>query len=348
MFCTNCGASNADGAKFCVACGTPLVNNQPETPATPVAPVYAPPVYETPEDATTVYAPPVQSAPQTPVYEEPVQQAPVYEAPVQQPQYYAPVTPDMQPMNQPEPPKKKDKTGLIIGIVVGVLVLIGAVVAILFATGVFDSDSEKDDIKTEQTDKKKEEEKEEKDPLEIAKENLEGEWTLRFESYEDIGYGITVFDLPYTVVLEDDGTYYVTEDQAQFDDMIYLMIDAILEGEGYFALTDEEKEYFFIGMGVADEEELYSALYDVMTEDMTVESFKESMFYDCPFEDSGYWATDGEYLFFTYSEDEAKDFPKNSSEYIAPGCVISVDSSTEVDEFACEIADGTLYFNAAH
>ena len=92
MFCTKCGANNADGTKFCTACGTPLLNNQPEAPVASEAPAYTPPVYEAPEDVATVYAPPV------------------YEAPVQQPQYYAPVTPDMQPMNQPEPPKKKDKT----------------------------------------------------------------------------------------------------------------------------------------------------------------------------------------------------------------------------------------------
>ncbi len=33
MFCPNCGASTADGSKFCNACGTPL--NQPQTGAAP-------------------------------------------------------------------------------------------------------------------------------------------------------------------------------------------------------------------------------------------------------------------------------------------------------------------------
>lgn len=90
MFCSKCGANNADEAKFCIKCGAsltaPVQIAAPVQPATPVQPVT-----------------PVQPA--------------------------APVQPAM-----PVPPQnpKKNKTGLIIGIVAGVVALIAIISVIVF------------------------------------------------------------------------------------------------------------------------------------------------------------------------------------------------------------------------
>lgn len=72
----------------------------------------------------------------------------------------APVTP------APKKPKKKN-TGLIVGIIAGILVVVAAVVGILFATGVFGgNDSEKEeDVKTEETVKDKNKDKDEQDQV---------------------------------------------------------------------------------------------------------------------------------------------------------------------------------------
>lgn len=73
MFCRNCGAACADGAKFCPACGTDL-----SVAAAPVEPVYQQPV---------------QPVYEQPVYQQPVYQQPVYQQPVYQQPYQAPVVP---------------------------------------------------------------------------------------------------------------------------------------------------------------------------------------------------------------------------------------------------------------
>lgn len=61
MFCTKCGASCEENAKFCASCGNAM---QPQVPQQPV------------------YQPPQQ--PQQPVYQPPVYQQPVYQAPYYQ------------------------------------------------------------------------------------------------------------------------------------------------------------------------------------------------------------------------------------------------------------------------
>ncbi len=79
MFCSNCGASLSEGAKFCFACGTPT-GAQSTPPSQPAAPQATPP------QQTAPYAPP---APQ--------------EVPPQQPAPYAPPAPQAVPPQQPAP-----------------------------------------------------------------------------------------------------------------------------------------------------------------------------------------------------------------------------------------------------
>ena len=42
MFCTNCGKQQAEGAKFCGDCGSPMAGTAPAAPAAPSAPISQP------------------------------------------------------------------------------------------------------------------------------------------------------------------------------------------------------------------------------------------------------------------------------------------------------------------
>ena len=66
-FCTNCGAQNDEGSKFCNSCGAPLQFGQPVQPqAQPAQPEYQQPVYQQP-----VYQQP-QVQPVQPLYVQPM------------------------------------------------------------------------------------------------------------------------------------------------------------------------------------------------------------------------------------------------------------------------------------
>ena len=107
MYCNKCGAENNEQARFCTSCGSPLGSGAVE-------------------QAGTYYAAPQQqAAPQQ--YAAPQQQAPA-QAP-----YPYPYAPQAAPYGQPvQPPAKKKKTGLVVGIVAILLVAIIAVVLIVF------------------------------------------------------------------------------------------------------------------------------------------------------------------------------------------------------------------------
>ena len=96
MNCTQCGSPLSEGSLFCQACGSPVKEQPPVQPAQappPAAPAQPQPIYQQPPTqpyAQQPYAPPYTGAPQT----------------------------------------KKKRTGLIIGIIAGAVVLIGAVVAL--------------------------------------------------------------------------------------------------------------------------------------------------------------------------------------------------------------------------
>ncbi len=128
MYCTNCGAPNADDAAFCTSCGTPLKaqdTNQPQEQA-PSPPPPPPPAYTPPPQQT--YAPPPQQA-----YAPPPQQA--YAPPQQQPYPPQQAYPQQHPgYGYPQQAPKKKKTGLIIGIVAGVVV-IAIVIALVLILG---------------------------------------------------------------------------------------------------------------------------------------------------------------------------------------------------------------------
>jgi hypothetical protein len=150
MTCPVCSQANADGAATCMRCGAMLIEQPPheshaDDPAsTQQLPAYgqepysrqpsypAQPPYPQPTYGQQPYA--GQSYPQQPYQQQPYGQQPYQQQPYGQPPY------GQQPYaGQPgyPPPPKKSHAGMIIGIVAGVVVLLGAVAIVLVLT-VFD------------------------------------------------------------------------------------------------------------------------------------------------------------------------------------------------------------------
>lgn len=118
--CTTCGGTSVNPIGYCTGCGTfrGAETGQPQQ-------------YGKPESGQPQYGQPQYGQPQ---YQQPQYQQPQY----QQPQY---PPPQYQQYQQPPPfqqPPRRSGTGLVVGIVVGVLVLLiggGAAVALVVANG---------------------------------------------------------------------------------------------------------------------------------------------------------------------------------------------------------------------
>lgn len=155
--CNECGAPLSDDAQFCLSCGADVI--PPETDNNP-----------NPEENTVQGQPQQPMQQQQPVQQHPPmrqQQAPIQQQPVQQPmpqmqqhppmrQQPAPQQPMpqyQQPMQQPtmypQPEQNRGTSNKTLLYVLIPLVVVGAAVAILFATGVFSG--KKDAAKSEQT-----------------------------------------------------------------------------------------------------------------------------------------------------------------------------------------------------
>ena len=153
--CNECGAPLSDDAQFCLSCGADVV-----TPETDNAPnpeentVQGQPQQPMQQQQPVQQHPPMrqQSAPQQPAPQQPKpqlqQQPPMRQQPVQQPmpQYQQPM---QQPTMYPQPEQNRGTSNKTLLYVLIPLVVVGAAVAILFATGVFSS--KKDAAKSEQT-----------------------------------------------------------------------------------------------------------------------------------------------------------------------------------------------------
>lgn len=119
MFCPKCGSQLPEHAAFCGTCGASL--NAVPAPN----PIQEPPV-----------AAPIQT-PAQPVPQPVPQQIPVVTAPVA--------------VAAPAETLKKKKTGLIVGIIAGVVVLLVGTFAVLWLTGIISFGEEKQNGKQEET-----------------------------------------------------------------------------------------------------------------------------------------------------------------------------------------------------
>lgn len=114
MFCSNCGAQLASGAKFCPSCGAAV--SAPAAPATPVAPVEpVAPVIPAEPVAPVIPAEPVAPVNPTPVY-------------TPNPDYYTVPTVAATPVVS-----AKDKAMGFVGMGLGIGGLVFAVVAVICA-----------------------------------------------------------------------------------------------------------------------------------------------------------------------------------------------------------------------
>ena len=132
MFCTNCGKKNADHANFCEDCGKRLVKPIPVVPVAeaeaPVAPEPPVAIPEVPVTQETVIVPQIP--------EEPAAEKMEDQATIVVPQI--PAKPEQDPLEKlyPAPEKKKkNKIGLIIGLLVGLgaatVLLISIIVVVI-------------------------------------------------------------------------------------------------------------------------------------------------------------------------------------------------------------------------
>lgn len=154
--CNECGAPLSDDAQFCLSCGadvvTPETDNAPNpeentVPTQPQQPVQQQPVQQQPMQQP-VQPQPVQHQPAMYPQAAPQQAAPQQPAPQQpMPQYQQPM--QQQPTMYPQPEQNRGTSNKTLLYVLIPLLVVGATVAILFATGVFSG--KKDAAKSEQT-----------------------------------------------------------------------------------------------------------------------------------------------------------------------------------------------------
>ena len=323
MFCSNCGAKNNDGAKFCFSCGKPLQAPTPvekvETPApAPVEPVA--PVFDTDDEKTMVFMPnksvetdvdattaftPVAPVYNPPVVEQPV--APVYNPPVAPATpVYAPVEP-VAPAPAPAPEKpKKNKTNIIIIAVVAVIAVAAIVVAILFGTGVIDLDSK--ETTTEETESRKkdktestsetakDEEKEEERPK--GDKNHDGRLIGMWKGTETVEMEGVEIPVVITYTFNENGTFVSEFDVEQYKDALYSGLLEIYITQFGFSETDVEV-FFEESMG------------------MTLEEYVEQSVKESKIEEGikGTWTTDGSNLTLTTNEQAESGVDSDVCEY---------------------------------
>ena len=73
-----------------------------------------------------------------------------------------------------------------------------------------------------------------------------------------------------------------------------------------------------------------------------MEALKAELLSGCAFSDYGYWAANGESIFFTNSESEANDFLENPDDYENDVRVIFIGSTEGISEFSESLDDGTI------
>ncbi len=297
MFCPNCGAKCDNGTKFCDECGCVLIQSDTDISF---------------EESQNYYD----------SQENHYQQNMEWKS---EPAF----------VNIPQPPEKpkKSKTGLVVGIVISVIILLVAVVTALIISGVIEinlfeketttqAEEEKNDKKDKETtteentsEEATEEETTEIDTNVVAKQNLEGIWTITLQCSSEPVYGNQYeMILPIIFDFKSDGTYSIFLDENSYNSMVYTMIDEYLAEEGYFNMNDVDKSAYVAEFGVGSEQELYELLYSAYVENTPMEEY-ESWIYEMPMSEEGYWAINGDYLYFADKESQISAFMSNPSAY---------------------------------
>ncbi len=218
MYCTNCGRHNSDNAAFCVNCGSSLAGQSVPAQQVPLTP-------------------PVIPTPQVPVSSQVIHTQPAHYTPVQGSQASVsqgvPVIP-IQAATQGagQKPLKKSRKGLVIGLIIGGIVLIAAIVLFVVLAGFWLTGKSSDDSKIDDrasiaglwSSEERAEVLKFKDNGTVyiysAEDDRKGEYEYDSEDSEGI---ITVDDSDYGFVIEDDEIdvdnmgIYVREDAEDFD-----------------------------------------------------------------------------------------------------------------------------------
>ena len=286
MFCPNCGTKSEPGMKFCEECGCALTENV--------------------------------NIPETDARNDEFQKLPEKN-----------VEPAFVNIPQPEEKLEKSKRGLAVGVVISVVILLIAVVSALFISGVLDFDfsskenttqaSEKEKEKTETTETTTEEVVEEEttevDTNAVAKANLAGVWNVKITgSTSPIYSDVYTMTMPCAITFYDNGTYKLYFDNSCYEVMISEMVNEYLEEQGYFDMDDTQKSGFIKEYGFATEEEFYTFVHDEYVKGIPTTDADE-LIDDLPLPRTGYWAINGDYLYFTNQKTQIDAFNSNPSAY---------------------------------
>ena len=121
--------------------------------------------------------------------------------------------------------------------------------------------------------------------------------------------------MPVIVKFSSDGSYKMTLDETAYENMFENMIDALLEEEGYFEMDDAKKaEYLTTEFGVETEEELYELFYEIYLDERPITEW-EGVLSSMPMQKKGYWAVNGDYLYFADTESQRDAFLNNPKSY---------------------------------
>lgn len=253
MFCTKCGAQNADGAKFCTTCGAPLGNSETAATSQPSAEASQSPIEGDKTSVQTisydVSSPSNASASssQTSGSQEPPQS-----------------WPDESDSHQSSNGKKSKKTAIIVAIVIVVLVLIATVVGLTMAGIISFGDNTTEEAAVEESatsddasEKSKDEEKESSKKRSSSDSYLEADFydcdpeELQ-SSFEDLGFELSDVSAvgPSDGSNDNPGTLFATFTGEAAEDLPGLKGDEIEITVG-INLTDDE-QFSYDSYGLAD------------------------------------------------------------------------------------------------
>ena len=110
----------------------------------------------------------------------------------------------------------------------------------------------------------------------LAASFLAGDWETSMSTGE--------FDVPLMVTFNADGTATMSLPEDKYNQFINNMVDTILKEEGFFDLSDDQKEIAFEEMGVAHMDEAKKVFANMLTEEIPYEELKADYIIPSPFD----------------------------------------------------------------